>query len=114
KPAELGVLGTLVYVIKARRLENSRLGAGAAYQLMCDFVKTVEILEPNAEEARLAARLEEAATRLNFQFDIGESQLCAIVVCREADLFCTGDKRAIRGIERLLDCFSELIYLKQR
>lgn len=112
--SELGVLGTILFVIKERHLATARIGGGAALEQLKNFVKEVEILEPSDEESRLAAKLEEAALEMNLQFDVGESQLCAIVVTRKVGLLCTGDKRAIRAMERLVNTLSDLSYLAQR
>ena len=113
-PSDLGVLGTLRFVLKERRLRTAGVGARVAHQALTRFLDTVEKMEPTQEEALLAAQLEEAAIRLNLQFDVGESQLCAIVVKRQVALLCTGDKRAIRCLQRLLADFAELSYLKRR
>lgn len=112
--SELGVLGTLLFVIEERHLKAASIGGGAAHQQLTEFVKVAETLEPSEEESQFAARLEEAALQENLQFDVGESQLCAIVVSREIRIFCTGDKRAIRAIERLVKIFGELAWLTQR
>jgi hypothetical protein len=112
--SDLGVLGTVLFVIKERHLDTASTGGAAAHQKLKEFVKEAEILEPSEEESRLAARLEQAALEVNLQFDVGESQLCAIVVSREVATFCTGDKRAIRAMQRLLETFSVISYLVRR
>jgi hypothetical protein len=112
--SELGVLGTILFVIKKRHLTTASIGCDAAHEQLTMFVKEAEILEPSEEESQLAAKLEEAALEISVQFDVGESQLCAIVVCRKVRLLCTGDKRAMRAMERLLNTFGELSYLMQR
>jgi hypothetical protein len=112
--ADLGVLGTVIYVIKARHLKTAGVGGEAARQQLREFYTKVKILEPTDEESQLAARLEQVALELSLQFDVGESQLCAIVVSREIEIFCTGDKRAIRAIGQLVDALSEIEHLLQR
>jgi hypothetical protein len=112
--SELGVLGTILFVIKIRHLETASVGASAAYARLRKFVGTAELLEPTDEESRVAARLEEAALKIGVQLDVGESQLCAIVITRKMRMLCTGDKRAIQAIERLVDAMTEVAYLKER
>jgi hypothetical protein len=112
--AELGVLGTIRFVIKPRHLKSAADGAEVAHQNLTQFLQAVQKLEPTEEEALFAAELEEAAIRMELPFDVGESQLCAMVVKRQIELLCTGDKRAIRSIESLLQSAPGLIYLKQR
>lgn len=112
--SELGVLGTLLFVIQQRHLKTASIGGEAAYQQLQEFVRAAETLEPSEDESRFAAKLEEAALQENLQLDVGESQLCAIVVSREIPVFCTGDKRAIRAIARLVKVFAEITWLAQR
>jgi hypothetical protein len=51
----------------------------------------------------MAADFELAAQRAGLSFDVGESQLCAILICRLTPMLLTGDKRAIQALEELLD-----------
>jgi hypothetical protein len=95
-------------------LKTASIGGEAAYQQLQEFIRAAETLEPSEDESRFAATLEEAALQENLQFDVGESQLCAIVVSRKISVFCTGDKRAIRAIARLAEVFAEIAWLAQR
>lgn len=59
-------------------------------------------IEPTSEEIDFAAELEEAAIRAGLDLDVGEAQLLAVMVRRQADLLLTGDKRAVIAIHRCL------------
>ena len=63
-------------------------------------------LEPTKDEILFASKLEFNAQQLNVSFDIGESQLCAIIISRNMLCLITGDKRAIIAAESLF--YSEL------
>ena len=63
-------------------------------------------LEPTKDEILFASKLEFIAQQLNVSFDIGESQLCAIIISRNMLCLITGDKRAIIAAESLF--YSEL------
>lgn len=64
-------------------------------------VEQLAILEPTEEETEIAENLERAAALLNLNLDSGESQLCAMVLCRNLNGIFTGDKRAATAIETL-------------
>lgn len=66
------------------------------------------VLEPTNDELSLAAAIESAAQASALPLDAGESQLCAIVIRRGFDMLETGDKRAIRGFERLVSVLDGL------
>lgn len=53
------------------------------------------IIEPTPDEISLAATFEGSAQRLGVSLDVGESQLCAVLINRSLDYIVTGDKRAI-------------------
>jgi hypothetical protein len=61
-------------------------------------LKIVTTIEPTNEEIRLAAELELVAKQKNLELDVGESQLCAILIERGETLLFTGDKRATVAI----------------
>lgn len=65
----------------------------------------VALLEPTADETRLAAEFELAAKRANLSLNVGESQLIAIAMLRGFAALITGDKRAIESIEPILQSF---------
>ena len=95
-------------------MQTASIGGNAAHRNLHEFAAAAEVLEPSEEESQLAARLEEAALEATLQLDVGESQLCAIVVSRNIPILCTGDKRGIRAIERLSLTFAELACLAGR
>jgi hypothetical protein len=111
----LGVLGAARYVVTGRiatmRLAGDRAGArDAALKLLDRSV----VLEPTEEELRLAVGIETAAQLRGVSLDAGESQLAAMVITRSIPVLETGDKRAIRGFEALLDELVELTDLSGR
>ncbi len=61
----------------------------------------IKEVEPTKKETRFAAELEHIAQKLNVSLDIGESQLCAMVISRKMLCFVTGDKRAIVAAESI-------------
>ncbi|MEX0754719.1 MAG: hypothetical protein WD556_06310 [Actinomycetota bacterium] len=107
--ARYGVLGAARYVL-ARALERLNLAAGRerAEAALKHALDAAEVLEPNKDELELAARLESDAQRHGLQLDAGESQLTAILVARDSSELLTGDKRAIRALEGLLDLVNGL------
>ncbi|HUY08601.1 MAG TPA: hypothetical protein VMW80_04015 [Candidatus Dormibacteraeota bacterium] len=72
------------------------------------------VLEPTATEQELAADFESVAQGRGLSLDVGESQLCAIVIERGVRFLITGDKRAVVSIDRLLDDEWRLEALKGR
>ncbi|WP_348731453.1 hypothetical protein [Rheinheimera texasensis] len=66
-----------------------------------ELLAQMAIIEPTQEELELAASFESSANEQNLPLDIGESQLCAIVMNRSWDYLLTGDKRAISAIGAL-------------
>jgi len=83
-------------------------------------LRRTQQLEPTAEELQAAANLEYTAQVEGLQLDVGESQLCAIVIARKIEWLVTGDKRAIAALERLLafrheiaDLTGKLVCLEQ-
>ena len=100
---DVGVLGAARFVIR-RLLPRAAVSRdlGAVDQCLRDFFRQAEILEPTMEELRFAATLELTAQTMDVDLDVGESQLCAIVVARAAEWFATGDKRAVLALEKIL------------
>jgi hypothetical protein len=114
-PMSIGVLGQARFVV-SKRLKRMRL-TGSVDDAMAELaliLEHAELLEPNETEIILAANIEARAAEGSHELDSGESQLAAIVVIRGLPLLQTGDKRAIRGMEALLDAISELIGLVGR
>lgn len=81
-----------------RKLPHS---SGVILRSLDTIVKQLSILEPTDEETEIAESLERTAAQLNLNLDSGESQLCAMVLCRNLNGIFTGDKRAAMAIERL-------------
>jgi hypothetical protein len=77
-------------------------------------LERAELLEPTETEIVLAANIEARAAEGSHELDSGESQLAAMVVSRGLPLLQTGDKRAIRGLEAMLDVVSELVRITGR
>ena len=110
-----GVLGAAKFVLSSRIAKQKIEGDLEAVERELDlFFQQVEHLEPTEEEIAFAAELEVAAKQENLPLDDGESLLCAMVVERTLPAFATGDKRAIKAIERLLDSGDELAFLEGR
>ena len=100
----LGVLGVATFVV-ARRLERMPLSGDreAARTAALALISRCDGLEPTLEEEMFASQLETEALLAGLQLDAGESQLAAIVLERGIAMLETGDKRAIRALEALLD-----------
>jgi hypothetical protein len=100
----IGVLGAARFVI-SKRIQRATVnkGADAALSNLEAFLSRTLIIEPTEAEQNLAAELELAALKSGVALDAGESQLCAVAAKRLVDWLLTGDKRAIRAIELLLD-----------
>jgi hypothetical protein len=111
----VGVLGAARYVITKRigkmKLEGNHAEALEAAQ---KFISRSTVLEPTESELRLSASIESAAQREGLELDAGESQLTAMVIMRPIPVLETGDKRAIRALEVLLDKIAELSGLHGR
>src|SRR5260221_3204788 len=84
--AEIGVLGSVRFVISAKRLKTAGDGGAKAHRRLTEFLEEVHLLEPNLKETVLATELEQLAIKLDVQLDVGESQLCAIAIARTAKL----------------------------
>lgn len=97
------VLGVAKYVLgKAiSKRKNISDKHGATHRLT-NLLSKVAFIEPNDDELSLAAEFEQAALLLGVELDGGESQLLAVLIKRSAGLLMTGDKRAIRAIEPIL------------
>jgi hypothetical protein len=101
----VGVLGAAQFVVSKKiTKKNPKKGIAVALRHLKDFLERVTVVEPTEDEQKMAAEFELAAQRAGLVLDVGESQLCAIVICRLTPLLLTGDKRAIQAIEELLDC----------
>lgn len=111
----IGVLGAARFVL-ARGISRTEFAGDrkAAEDAAREMLAASAVLEPTDEELALAATTELVAQRLGLSLDAGESQLAAMVTARGIPLLETGDKRAIRAFERLLDELPELSDLHGR
>ena len=112
---QVGVLGAAWFVIskKITKTGLKKSGEDVLHDLR-DFLDGVETVEPTEAEQSMAAEFELAAQRLAVSLDPGESQLCAVLICRTMRLLITGDKRAIVAIDRLIQVDHRLAYLSGR
>jgi hypothetical protein len=111
---EVGVLGAARFIIP-KKIRKARLRSeGDALTAFEGFIRDAVVVEPTDDEQELAAALELLAQRHGLAFDTGESQLSAALLCRDVPLFLTGDKRAIAGLEKLLDLESKLALVQGR
>jgi len=111
----LGVLGAAKYVVAGRINRMALAGdRNAACAAALNMIARSSVLEPSSDELHLAASIETAAQRRGLELDAGESQLAAMVVHRCIPLLETGDKRAIKGFDALLDEIAELAPLRGR
>lgn len=112
---ELGVLGAARFVVDGRLdrmvMRGDRAAARAA---AAEVIARNVTLEPSPDEEVLAAGLETAALRAGLELDAGESQLAAIAIRRGIAVVETGDKRAIRAFDVLLDDIPDLGGLRGR
>lgn len=83
-------------IVKRKSIVNREQASHELQRLL----GSVSEIEPTSEELALAAQFEsEAQKSPELEFHIGESQLLAILILRAAHLLATGDKRAIRAME---------------
>ncbi|MBL8180004.1 MAG: hypothetical protein JNL64_00150 [Blastocatellia bacterium] len=100
---EIGVLGAARYVARKAVERASLCGTPKeALERLDQFINNASVIEPTDDEQGLAADLELAAQLAGVGLDVGESQLCAVLIVRSLNLLCTGDKRAIQAMEHLL------------
>lgn len=111
----LGVLGAAKYVLaKAVTGKNLSGGSEALGLALREFFERTVTLEPTEAEIAFAADLVLLAQQNDLDFDTGEAQLTAIVIRRALAFLETGDKRAIRALEDLLDFEPRLAPLRGR
>lgn len=110
-----GILGAARFVAVGRIGKMPLVADPAAAQAAAlELIERSAELEPTAQELELAAAIETAAQRRGLALDAGESQLAAMVARRGIPLLETGDKRAIKGFEALLDELEGLAVLYGR
>lgn len=106
------VLGALKFVL-AKAISRARniVDKAGTSDRLARLLDCVEIIEPAEDELALAADLETSAQSLDVELDEGESQLLAVLIFRSASLLLTGDKRAVRAMEPVLEAagYTELV-----
>jgi hypothetical protein len=97
-PFTHGALGAARFMLpkKLAKKQVSRM-VDAQADLTSAFA-TLEVLEPDDEEKRLAAELQFNAQEASLELDPGEAQLTAMVIARDLRHLLTGDKRAIAAL----------------
>lgn len=110
---DIGVLGSALFVVSAK-IKKAKLNRDREIVLeaLLAFMGHSATLEPSYEEQELAADLELIAQEVGANLDVGESQICAIVVQRVIPLIVTGDKRAIAAIEAIFDAEPRLLVIR--
>lgn len=99
-----GVLGTARFVLAHVIVRGSTVrDKDAVSSALEEFYAQAAVLEPTDAELSAAAELEKLAQQAGLELDVGESQLAAIVAARGIPFLDTGDKRAVRGLEALVD-----------
>jgi hypothetical protein len=107
--AEVGVLGAARFVVTRHVEQESPIqDVDRRIDVFTDFLSRVILLEPDDAEIALATDLEDSAAREGLELDTGESQLVAILLLRSCPVLLTGDKRAIAGLEHLVNTFRAL------
>ncbi|WP_175656961.1 hypothetical protein [Burkholderia ambifaria] len=99
---EFGMIAAAQFVVSGKfkkKLKEPQLAEAKAH--FQEAIASIAAIEPSSEELALAARLESAALGMGVDLDLGESQICALMVSRGVDLMMTGDKRAIKAIAAL-------------
>jgi hypothetical protein len=79
----------------------------AAAQALSQLLGAVSLMEPEENETVLAAEFELEAQARALPMDPGESLLFALLISRQATLLITGDKRAIRSAEAIVNALSK-------
>ena len=104
-----GVLGAARFVV-SKKIQKTPLNKGrdSARANLAEFLRRALAIEPTEAEQTIAAELELAALNSGVSLDSGESQLCAVLIQRVVPWMLTGDKRAIRAIEQLLNSDARL------
>lgn len=111
-PSALHVLGAARFVVRdSIRRSSSIPDQARAHTNLETFLEAATEIEPTEHEVRLSTVIEELAIEYGVDLDTGESQLCAVTIVRALTVLITGDKRAITGLETLLDKMKDLAYL---
>ncbi len=109
---QVGVLGAARFVLSPKFTKLSPNASGSITARFSELLSKVKIIEPSEEEIVLAGELEAMAQDANLALDVGESQLCAVLLLRNLSFLITGDKRAIIALEALLSICPQLTGLQ--
>ena len=106
----VGVLGAAKFVVSKKVAKTAiNKSRDTVLHNLEQFLRRALAIEPTEAERTIAAELELAALNSGVSLDAGESQLCAVLIERAIPWLLTGDKRAIRAIEQLLNSYGRLI-----
>ncbi len=108
---EIGVLVAARFVVASAIARGRGRNKARAQTELARLLESATQLEPTPAEVEAALTLELAAQGARLPLDPGESLLCAIVVARALNFLQTGDKRAVRSLELLLEDVKELAEL---
>lgn len=111
---ELIVLGAARFVVRSRIARVGMAEVERAQAEATSFFGKATVVEPTDSELDLAAALEHSAQDRGLSLDGGESLLLAVAVTRSVGRFLTGDKRAIRSTEELLELHARLATISGR
>lgn len=105
-------LGAVQFILKNKMSKHVPVrGINVAIGELDAFLAKVELLEPTEDEVNLAADLEFLATSLGMELGNGESILCAVMHIRHKDYLFTGDKRAIKAIQVVINNWNNTVQL---
>ena len=111
----IGVLGAAWFVVSKKIQQRPpNRGIGPAITDLKQFFDYAVVVEPTKDEQSIAAEFELCAQQAGLNLDPGESQLCAVLITRLVQLLLTGDKRAIKTLEQLLDADTRLAAISGR
>jgi hypothetical protein len=105
---EPAMLAAARFVVEDR-LRRHAPAPSTAMAMFKQFLSGCRSIEPTDDEIEMATAFEEAAQNLNLELDAGESMLLAILLKRRAALLLTGDKRAIRAIEKMAPEIEQIV-----
>lgn len=109
--ANFGVLGSTKFVVRNKiKYLNFNRQKGEVIEALNNSLSKLKELEPTMDEIQFASELELMVQKLNVGFDVGESQLCAMVISRKMQCLVTGDKRAIISAESLINSNLDVIF----
>lgn len=105
---DISVLPVAGFVL-ASVIERSQniIDKTAAAHALSQLLGAVSLIEPEENETVLAAEFKSEAQARSLPMDPGESLLFALLVSRQETLLITGDKRAIRSAETIMNALAK-------